>query len=314
MPFDATTRWAVTMAVLLLAASATMLVPTTAGGHFEHTFSWKAPKNVTGVFALQVHAEPTGDGPMRCEAGAGGAGDDEGWSGEMEDPPVHFWTEVRFDNTTERAMFRNWETAEAHAGGLSTRTVVASNTGGWGLDVGYGDRVGSRLTVTAAVFDGLWLTNASPAIEVGIECDEPFEVERFASRDARGFSRDGTTTGTGAGVRAAEVQASASSAEWVIEGLDTDRVAFRAVSEVEGDDLAEARGRLDLDHPSGHETWELNGSMSARHDGCPGTYRVLINRLAVATPENVGHPRSGGDRFAGVLVGLDPVDSLDDAV
>lgn len=315
MSSNATVRRAVVMIALLLAASATMLAPTTAGGHFEHTFSWKAPKNVTGVFALQVHAEPTGDGPMRCEGKAGGAGGDDGWSGDMEDPPVHFWTEMRFDDTTERAMVRNWETAEAHAGGLSTRTVFASNAWGWGLDVGFVDRVESRLTVTAAVFDGAWQSDPSPAIEVTIWCDEPFEVERFASRDARGFSRDGTTTGTGAGVRAAEIQASLSSAEWVIEEFDTDRVAFRAVSEVEGDDLAEERGRLDLDHPMGHETWELNGSLSARHEGGPGAYRVLINRLAVATPEDIDqHPRFGGDRFAGVLLGLDPVDRLDDAV
>lgn len=260
------------------------------------TFAFEAPRTTKGPVALRMVLDFGTAQPCTFRVRTAGV---------TRRPPILMWEE---SNAKTAAFFSSY-TAQAHttvAGQTAdTRTLVAAG-GAWSYD-------GTAETTFAGVTDyrlvvpdaGAWEnanTGYHPPIRIDVSCAEPISItDLAASREAVVFKTDSVGGGTGASVyQPLGGSVNASAGDGLSASFISPTVRLRAGDTTMNSNVA---GNLQLTAPSGAYAWALDGSDDIVHEDGPGAYRLTLDRRAAGF----------SDRLLGVLYGLSPVSSFDEA-
>lgn len=272
------------------------------------TFLWEAPKNLTGTLAVEVQLHFQHE--TTCEALTAAEGT------VREDIPLLFWERQltrspggRLETLTY-SWLRNRERVHAHAAGVETGPATPWDFGPYNAGSSSVFTLQENLTrnITVVAF-GLEERSDRPLpypMHIYVDCDQPVDVELRASRQARGFTEQAFTDGgAGASITATDDDILVQRNATVETAFDTELARLQGLMRLW--DGSPPEGHLRLHHPDGTRSWGLNPSDHfprniIGHAGGPGNY----------TAELTATGRADTIALAGVLAGLDPVDSLDD--
>lgn len=316
-----------TVGALLVAAWAALAAPSpVSAGPATDTdtttvtdFHWEAPKNLTGDFIAVLNIET--DEPRYCQWHAGVT-----VRGKV-DNPILLWSRGVTARGEVGGPVWNPEYVQAHAGNiLNTRVITHEDGQTWagkfsGSTVGTEPWGGDTLTITVAGF-GLehWeeASQESPYV-VDLSCDGPVRMTLEAGRVGLGFTHQTFTHGGAGASTETAVQVGDTTVGYTRAYRDarlgqvfaTEEVRFAAHFNTYGGDIGVEPDRLALAHPTGTQTWTLsdgevrrNQSTTFRHIGGHGSYVARLDLTRTNEP----------NYLKGVLVGVDPVASLDEAV
>lgn len=274
-------------------------------------FAWKAPGDLNGTFVATLRFEWEGDNNCTFF---------HGFAGELgAEHPLHWWSEWRMGDDQEGfAGLWNDEIVQAHAGGVVDTRDLTGSVGAW---TGYKTLQGSFsdfLEVTAAGFDlEVWdhRTQPPPAppdapFWVELSCQDPFTVASLsAGQEGRSFLQNSMDGGVGA---SAVGQPTVVAHDGLTHTFESSTVLLDVHPYERNGGLETSQ--LTLEHPDGTESWftadaDLGiGPVQPTLDpdiaftGGPGEYTLTLDRV------------STGSDIPGILVGLDPVDCLEEAV
>lgn len=307
---DSVTVLAVALAaVLLLVGIMPTVSPaeTTTDGDGSTKFtarnvSWRAPHNLTGIFGSRVQV--TADQETSCSF----------------HPRVEGYVEPH--HTVLVGRRKGWGSAlsgsfyarvedpvRAHAAGAETpRQPPREGPYHWGRDSGVLLEAGEQYTYTVIAFgleDRSHRPYEAPMVRE-ISCDKPVEFSLEAGRDAVAFNLQSLEeAGVGAtvmeGPRTVVVKHNAS----LRHRFDNQTVRTFATWWAWDVD---SQGNLTLDHPEGRSRMPMTPTSWNRqihHTGGSGNYSLGLSMQAQGR---------GDVSLHGVLVGMDPVESLDDAI
>lgn len=264
-------------------------------------FHWEAPADLNGSFAAVLRVEVS-SGTTFCEMSMQALGSFDNRN------PVSFWATVGGPTGSEYQWV--WP-VQAHAGDhVDTRDVTQVRRDEWGASSHVRGQFEDTFRVTIAGFGlGLWERNDPPVdtpLSIGLTCEDPVRISLEAGREGRSWNQGTLEGGVGYTVNLGPTSTVAPRSISVNDGLevpfDASIVRFLSWHPL-GDDF---EGDLGLAHPGGSERWTLSpekwGLM--KHTGNAGTYRVTLDWMG----RDYLRPPSG------ILLGLEPVDSLDEAV
>lgn len=264
-------------------------------------FHWSAPSNTTGAFAAEFKV--TVDQTSFCWTNVSAEGEfDRG-------DPIAFWLSDRSGSHIAGLWTHG---VQAHAGPTAdTRWITGPDNETWGMGARSGRRVtpGDALVQTLAVF-GLDIrderSDGTP-LEITISCEgDPFSLSKAASRTGRSFTQESLEGGVGTTVRLQRT-IGVSVDDGLTQRFNTSRTRFMGWLEW-GRHNGQSWGNVTLHHPDGDRSWttgEPAGRVGfAAHEGGPGRYTLEVDWAQHSrTPQPYG-----------ILVGLDPVESLDTVV
>lgn len=287
----------VVVAALLLAATLPVTMPRAAdtageGDGTSTTFTWQAPKNFTGTFAATVIVDPQGE--ARCTRSVSATGTFNASN------PVAFW------QTGHLEYAGHWRhPVQVHAGPADTRPLTATKGGSWNKPGGLGERTieeGETIQFTVAALDLKHRDDSgldSP-LTIEVSCDAPIDVERQAGRHVRTFTPETLEGGIGASTNLPPTRIVAHD-DRLVETFETPIVRFQAFQMVSPP--SDREGTMRLDHPGGSESWTWDPAGPDRIDleGAPGRYEVTLDWYG-----------DWSDPLVGAIMGLEPVDSLDE--
>lgn len=268
-------------------------------------FQWQAPTNLSGTFAMMLRLEVSQTTFCEASPQAAGAFDDEN--------PISFWqrTVITGEDVSGLGQGTNtWRRAvQVHAGSIADSRQVTPFGGQWGTGGFDAGVVGESMEITLVAF-GLGESedpHLKSPLSIRVTCDDPFNVTTLmASQQARSFTQGTLTDGIGATVNVGPLAPESFSKYDRLEtSFDASMVRFQAILPDQGD----FEGTLALHHPGGSVDWSLRPGIlpSERFvafDGTPGGYAIELD----------WHGRDYSDDPMGILIGLDPVEHLDDAV
>lgn len=266
-------------------------------GEQNDVYRWEAPTDLNGTLIVSLAVEV--DKTTWCEA-------DTVASGRFDpDNAVGFWASTSEEGRIRTSSAGSWSRGvQAHAGDTVDTRDLSTPEGRWRQSPSMGLRVSEGFTYTFAGF-GLEAWEGAPdgpPYTVEITCDDGFHVtEKKAGRDGRSFKQETLEGGVGASVYVPTQTVSASRDDGLAHTFDTSTVRFESTFSP-----GTNHGELTLDHPAGTARWQIgrDGPRQATHTGGPGTYAVELDWVA---EDGRGHPM-------GILVGMDPVDALEEAV
>lgn len=261
-------------------------------------YRWTAPADLNGTFALRLGIEVTT--PTHCTTHTEAVG--------AFDPanPVAFWRKAQTADGDFILNAAAWTRAgQVHAGSTADSRRASTIDGRWRAFPSGGLNVERSFEVTWATF-GVGLghdAELDSPLTIEVDCDAAFEItERQAGTGGRSFTQGTLKGGAGATANVPLDGASASVDDAMEVQIDAQHTAFQAAFSA-----PEARyGHLELHHPNGTARWELgpDGDRNAELRGPGGAYRVELTRTAMGVNDDV----------EGILVGMDPVDSLDEGL
>lgn len=262
-------------------------------------FSWTAPPEMTGTFVAVIELEVLE--PTRCSESVRGTGT------FTDENPVVLW--VRTDDGSGRGLnFAQWDRSfQAHVGDVvDTRHVMSVEhpNNAWGFTPHSGGSVEERLAITIAGFGLSPEFGADSALSIRFTCEDAFRIVSMgAGRRGRSYTDQTLEGGVGWRFKAPFQDTQSYAARDRLEArFDTAHVRF----ETAFFSAEQEEGRLTLHHPGGDEAWPLPPpeATDAIFDGGPGEYTVNLNW------------RAQGSHFhiSGILIGVDPVDSLDEVL
>lgn len=263
-------------------------------------FHWEAPSDFTGDFAAVLQITPVQAGRCEIDAAAEGAG--------TEGTQFLFWM-LAIDHLGRGPAFvGTWyhggpHPVQAHVGPVHTSDFNFQE-GTWGLRFLAGLGGPPSIDVTIVGFGLADTEGAGPPLSIDVTCEEPFRLSLFGGRDAVGFTENTFRGGVGASVTGNV--AAVNVADAYHAQFDEELVRLQAWKS--GGPLpGGSAGELRLDHPNGTmtRTWPIDESGGpVLFDGGPGQYDLHLTLAGAA----------GYEDFQGVLIGVNPVDSLDEAV
>lgn len=280
-------------------------------------FHWDAPKELEGIFAANLRLGADGETFCRYEGRAEG-------TVVRDRPAVLYWQMGVLDRGRNGAGLHNEQRLRAHAGGLvdSRPVTSATETGPWFSGGLAGSRFGSpaRGFVLDITFAGFALEDRSETPDQGpfsidVSCDRPVELSLFAGRRGVDVQHQAMTDGGHGASIEAPVKAYLydDARRRFHSGADLVRFQLDIMADSEEGIGEGETGRLFLRHPQGTESWPLpppeivEGIDPLRFvgvDGGPGTWTVGLEiRDALRNYD-----------LHGILVELNPVESLDDAI
>lgn len=267
------------------------------------TLRFEAPNNLTGTFVGSLVLET--DTPASCDHREIASGR------YSSDNPVGFWARVSTpSNTTTGLSFRtSIQVAQAHAGDDVDTRDVTPDIQEWRRNYTFEWGVEDRLVYTVAGFGLQRLPGDSPdraPLTVEVTCPDHVEIAAlYASRSGRSFDQGSLEGGVGASTDLPTGPRIARD-DHLAHRFETDKVRFQAAIEHES---PTTQGDLSLRHPNGTQIWEVpnDGPAWVGFDGEPGDYDLGLNWTSVGGPQDL-------DYAIGVLVGLDRVDSWDEAL
>lgn len=273
--------------------------------HNMTEFHWDAPPNMTGTFAMLLRLEV--ENPTTCTVSAEATGQ------KQDGNPIAFWVRIVAAGESGRAIIQitqAWSRPfQVHAGSVVDSRHVTPAGGSWGQG-GLGSAlVEQSMEITLAAFDVGVTESAgedSPLL-VRVTCDDPFTIATLmASQHGRSFSQETLTGGLGTTINVGPLAPeSFSKGDRLATSFNTSHVRFQATFPNRGD----FEGTLALHHPNGTDDWSLR----------PGVPRsdTLINFDGITGDYEVGLDWFGSDypyEPEGILIGLDPVRTLDDGL
>lgn len=258
-------------------------------------FRWTAPPDMTGTFAAVLHVDPVEETRCNFRIVATGMFEDGN--------PVPYW--LRYGRSLAAG---HWERpAQAHARDLVDTREAWEVDGDWWNGPRILKLVRDTLDIAFAGF-GLGLNDEfdfETPLNITVSCRAPFTLSLEAGREGRSFTQETLTGGLGATTNFAP-EMSLSVNDGLTESFANSHVQFDlAFPSVTQNDHME--GRLTLHHPEGSETWvpPPEGERDASLVGGPGTYELDLD----------WHARgSVSKQPKGILVGVDPVELLDEVV
>lgn len=260
-------------------------------------FNWSAPADLAGTFVAILRGDVTTDTFCRVKVLAVGRFIDE--------DPVAFWTTFTSDDRGSAGGGHIWQpVAQAHVGSIIDSRALMEADGHWGASGQSGGTVEETFEVMVLAFglDPAEAQDLESPLSIEVTCDHPFAITGLhAGRAGRSFTQDSLGGGVGATVNAVP-GASASVGDGLEASFDEARVRFVAVTR-----FAEVRhGELTLEHPEGTRSWTFGQfePSDLLFDGGPGDYRLDLTWATAART----------DELFGFLVGVDPVESLDEVV
>ncbi len=266
-------------------------------------FLFKAPRDLTGLFAARLRFEWAGENTCSGVLAASGP--------RVSPNHVYYWSEWKSATTFDWTSLYRASNLQIHgAGAIDTRSLDQTS-GNWGFAPFFsGKTFTDYLEVTYRAFDvAAWNSSVTDApVWIELTCERPFTVAGIeAGTDGRSFTRDSLNEGVGASVQMVQPSATVSVGDKLRHTLDEASVLF-SVRSYQGQN-GTAIGRLTLQHPQGTESWEPSGNPFYTDEiinfsGIAGAYDVTLDRVGAAT----------ADSFLGSLVGLDAVDCLDQAI
>lgn len=263
------------------------------------SFHWEAPRNYTGPLAVMITVTVQEEG--WCEMKTRAAGRFNSTS------PIAYWQSTTLGGPESHGTFIGYwgYNLQAHAGPADTRRIHGPE-GRWDkLQGSSGRRVREVLTLNIAAFDlNLWNgTQLDRPLIVDIECDVPIDLTLKAGQDARSFTEESLEGGVGATVDLGPMSRRIARDDGLSMDFESSYVRFQAVSGI-ADQATEAE--MTLDHPDGTErwTWDHSGPEEVGVDGGPGRYDLALDWSSQEVSQHM----------YGAVFGVDPVDSLDDAV
>lgn len=291
--------------VLLLASLTTVGIGpgaqgSSANGSTSTTgFHWEAPKNFTGPFAAKINITVQERG--WCTKRTRAAGTFNATS------PIAYWETDTSGDPKPGGSFagHGHYGVQAHAGPADTRRFIGPE-GRWDKVAGKTERlVNDGFTLNIGAWDlGLW--NGTPLdrpLTVDVDCEVPINVTLEAGQHARSFTETSLEGGVGASVTYGPLPQRLARDDGFAMDFDASHVRFQALPVISDLDTS---ANMTLDHPNGTETWTWDhaGPISVGLDGGPGRYNLSLDWYS---DDNRQH-------MLGAIFGLDPVDSLDDAV
>lgn len=260
-----------------------------------YTFHWAAPADATGTFAATVIVDPDGDAACVQNISATGTFNASN--------PVAYW-----EAGTSGVYAGHWRhPVHAHTGPADTRPLTAAREGSWHKVAGREGSIvpdGTTFAVTVAAFDLLHRSDSvyPRPLTIDLACNAPFDVELQAGRHARSFTPESFEGGVGASDAILFDGRIVARGDHLVETFDAPIVRFQATQIVAG--LSSDRdGTMVLNYPGGTETWTWNpgGPQDINVKGGPGRYDVSLD-----------WDGTWNDALYGVIVGIRPVDSLDE--
>lgn len=262
-------------------------------------FSWDAPAGMEGRFAAIVEFEVQEQ--TRCSRNLIGTGE------FRDDTPVVMWARWAKGSGGRSLSFAQWDRSfQAHVGDFVDTRDFMSVDGAWGFFPQGGGKVEERFTLTIAGFglEQQQELGADFPLSIDIQCEDPFRVVSMqASREGHSYTDQTLEHGVGAKFATSLTDTMAFANKDRLEArFDESRVRFETAFFAAEDEV----GRLELHHPGGVVEWPLPQPEAddAVFDGGPGEYAVELNWRA----------KGGHFHISGILIGVDPVDSLDDVV
>lgn len=268
-------------------------------------FTWRAPQDFVGEFASNLRFDWDGGG-NDCTLSTA-------MSFAHSAPPTEpmlKWLEWRTGDSEEWNGYTlaAGSLAEVHAGStLDTQSVITETRGSiaafYTSEGPFTDFLDMTLAGLNIEMDSRHSLDAPVTIE--FTCTSPFRVSSIAAGlEARSFTSQSMEGGHGAST-ALPASLLVNSGDSLHDTFGSSTVIFSAVGSVF---LGTSVGRLTLVHPGGEQSWSpashATPFLSAGFAGGPGTYEVTLDLVNVSVQSSLG----------GVLLGLDPVQSLDDVV
>lgn len=304
------TTAAVLLAGAMLSALLVAIPPGLAGGSSGQSetldaaeeYTWSAPDNFTGTLAIGLQLDVDSTAACWVNTTASGIA--------SASNPIGLWVSGAPPGMSGASgVSAAWTgTAQAHAGPeVDSRDIVASESH-WIATPYIGWRVDDRWNVTIGAFDlRPWRDDLETAFSVTVVCDEPYTIRKTASRQGHSFSQESFQSGIGATVPAYHPgppggKIGVSYDDGFTREFDTQQVRLR----LRPSSHSETVGDMTLRHPDGARTWSADGLEfpEVAFQGGPGRYSLEANLVSwswVPSPY-------------GILVGLDPVESLDEIV
>lgn len=273
---------------------------------------WDAPDNLIGTFVARFLIEVPET--TFCWTNVTATGN----TSRAPEDPIVFWMATGIQDGPDFAGMSGtmWSrSVQAHIGSAVDTRQFTTSDGRWGTVLASGQRVRDVVDVTLATF-GLEASDPDQSpLRISIACDDPYSLELFASRDGRSFTQQSLQDGVGATAETNtpivpdSKRTAVSHDDHLEHTFDTSQVYLQSEMFTYGgaDEDAEEMGTMVLDHPDGSESWTKDRDdpdVKWVFAGGAGDYDLTLDWA--------GHGRSKGPM--GVLVGFDPVDSLDDAL
>lgn len=267
-------------------------------------FFFKAPRDITGLFAARLRFEWGGENTCSGVLAASGP--------RVSINPVYYWSEWKSATTFDWTSLYRASNLQIHAGGTIDSRSLEQTSGNWGFAPFFsGKTFTDYLEVTYRAFDvAAWNSSVTDApVWIELTCERPFTVAGIeAGTDGRSFTRDSLHEGVGASVDYLVLpSATVSAGDKLRHTFDEASVLFSIYS-YQGQN-GTSIGRLTLKHPQGTESWEPSGNpfytdQVINFAGGPGAYELTLDRVGAGSV----------DIFLGSLVGLDAVDCLEQTI
>jgi hypothetical protein len=266
-------------------------------------FSWDASQDFTGTFASTLRFDWEG-GENDCTLATAMS---FAHSAPATEPMLQ-WLEWRTGGSEEwhGHTLAAGSLAEVHVGdALDTQSLVTEQ----------GGSIAALYTSEGPFHDFLDMTLAGFNIEmdsrhpldapvtIDLTCATPFKVSSIAAgREGRSFTSQSLTGGEGASL-ALPASVVVNNGDGLQHTFANSTVIFSALGSI---DLGTSVGRLTLEYPGGTQSWSppsnSDSFLSAGLTGGSGTYDVALDLVSISVQSNL----------AGVLLGVNPVQSLDD--
>lgn len=290
--------------------------PAAAGFHSStFHFRWEAPAALEGDFVAVLQLKATTE--TFCTWDSGGEGEVVD-----DDPSILFWDES-MDENGGRTLFifaNTHQPVHAQAVGLADTydAVGVQEDGNWWTGHSAGSRFDETLSITTAAF-GVKNRPGAPVehpLFIDLGCDNPVELSLLAGRNPVDFTQQRLTDdGVGGEVdppvdkwRTSVYLDATKQARFDTELV---RLMARFTQRLDSEGPGQVESELSLHHPAGTATWSFPADagffpwhMQMRFDGGPGDYTLELDHKAILRDSQLW----------GVLVGADPVESLDDVV
>lgn len=274
-------------------------------------FVWKAPEHLNGTFAANLRFE--WDGENHCTFF-------HGYAGDIAQGHPLFWSEWRTGGGEEGFAGLWWSKQQVHIDGVvhsdeftSGYPIIGDAVGAW---TGYKSVEGNFsdfLEVTTAGFDlDVWTHRTQPPPAppdapawIELRCEQPIQIASLsAGQEGLSFLQESFESGIGVS-RGFDL----AFCDGLSYTFDSSSVLLD-IHPYPPNGAQFARGQLTLDHPNGSRSWglahaglESPGQDDVAFTGGPGAYTFTLDHWAAYRMD-----------IPGILVGVDPVDHLDEAV
>lgn len=305
--------WIIVLAAVLIGSLVVPVAPrsaATSGGDASEEsttiFHWEAPQSFTGNITAMLRLDLPAEAWCEWDVVA---------SGQLVSPnPVKFWFSTKAGHGLSADYAYMADEVHAHVGPWSTYDLRQTDDY-WTMGVDGGTLVTSEnhtMTVTVAGFDlADWNGSGSDTpLGIKIACDATFNVTKKGGREGVSFSHETLTDGAGVshtGVASATVNLR-DRLTVDLEGTVTRLQGLYTNDWSDGID----RGNVTLTHPQGTQSWKVppgplgtGDSLRMHFDGAPGKYEMKVDLAGAAV---------GRTEFVGLLIGADPVGSLDEVL